>query len=112
MTEQAIKDLTGFLGLCLRAGQLTLGQDLCVGAIRGGKAALALLDEGASENTRKRLSDSCRSHQTPLYLLPKGLLASAAGKDGRMVASLPGGGMAIRVSKLLSGETPYQHTND
>lgn len=112
MTDEASRKIAGFLGLCARAGQLTMGQEACVTAIRQGKAALGLLDEGASENSRKRLSDSCQSHQTPLYLIPKGLLAQAVGKDGRMAATLPKGRMADRLSELLTGESPYLYTNE
>ena len=34
MTELEIKKLKGFLGLCYRAGQVILGQDACVDAVR------------------------------------------------------------------------------
>ena len=43
MTEQTLHRLKGFLGLCGRAGQITLGQDACVDAVRSETAALALM---------------------------------------------------------------------
>ena len=98
--------LAGFLGLCARARQLTFGQEACVTLIRGGKAALALMDESSSDNTRKRLRDACASHGTALYALPADLLARATGQDGRKVAAVGRGGMADKLKALLATETP------
>ena len=74
MNHEIESRVTSFLGLCLRAGRLTTGQEACVELIRRGGAALALVDGGASANTLKRLSDACRSHDTPLYALSPGAL--------------------------------------
>ena len=58
MNHEAESRVTSFLGLCLRAGRLVTGQEACVDLIRSGGAALALVDEAASANTLKRLSDA------------------------------------------------------
>ena len=100
-TEQRV---TGFLGLCMRAGQMTSGQDACVEAIRGGQAAIALLDGDASENTRKRITDACHSHSTPLYTVSSGALGHAIGRKGRMVICLKEGGMADKLLTMLKDE--------
>ena len=44
----------GLLGLASRAGQITLGADLALREIKGGRAAAVLLDAGASDGTRKK----------------------------------------------------------
>lgn len=106
MTQETASKVAGFLGLCTRAGRLSFGQEACVKAVRKGEATVVLLDEGASENTRKRLRDACQSHGVPLYGMPEGRIAQAVGKEGRMVASIGGGGMAQKLLKLLEGETP------
>ena len=104
MTEETASKVAGFLGLCTRAGQLISGQEACVGAIRGGQASLAFLDEGASENTRKRLKDACRSHNVPLYGMSPGRIGRAVGKDGRMAVCIASGSMAQRLVELLQAE--------
>ena len=44
------KKAHGLLGLCVRAGQASFGEDGCLGAIRGGKCGLLILDgEGVTE---------------------------------------------------------------
>lgn len=93
-----------FLGLCMRAGQLITGQDACVDAIRGGNAALALLDGGASSNTRKRIMDACHSHQVPLYQVSSDALGHAIGKAGRMAVTVQMGGMAQKLLEMLKDQ--------
>ena len=104
MNEQVQKQVVSFLGLCMRAGRVTSGQDACVELARTQQAALVLLDAGASDNTRKRIVDACRSHQVPLYELSQGELGRAIGKQGRMVAALQADGMASKLLTLLENE--------
>ena len=111
MTEQTAHQLKGFLGLCGRAGQVTLGQDACVQAVRGETAALILMDERSAPTTRKRFSDSCASHRVPLYGTPAGLIAQALGKDGRMTVAVKRGRMAQKLFELLKDEIPLSGTD-
>ncbi len=104
MTQATESRVTAFLGLCLRAGRLTTGQEACVELIRQEQAALVLMDEGASENTRKRVTDACRSHHTPLYQLSPGALGHAIGKPGRMVLAMKPDGMTDKLLALLNDE--------
>jgi ribosomal protein L7Ae-like RNA K-turn-binding protein len=106
LTEQTLKQLTGFLGLCGRAGQTTLGQDACVDAVRRENAALVLLDEDSGPTTRKRFLDSCWNHRVPLYGVPPGAIARALGKDGRMTVAVKRGNMAQKLFQLLESEIP------
>ena len=105
MTEQIENQVINFLGLCMRAGRVTSGQEACVDLARQEAAALVLMDAGASENTRKRLTDACHSHNVPLYELTEGELGRAIGKNGRMVVALKEDGMARKLLTLLQNET-------
>ncbi len=104
MKEHIENQVTGFLGLCMRAGRIVSGQEACVALIRSGEAALALMDAAASENTKKRLTDACRSHEVPLYELSEGALGQSIGKKGRMVIALKNDGMAQKLLTLLQNE--------
>jgi uncharacterized protein len=99
MNEQAVR---GTIGLAMRAGQAVLGLDLAVRAIRSGKAAVALLDDGASPNAKKRLTDSAAYYQVPLFSLPEGLLDAASGKDGRVAAVILKGEIARKLISLMT----------
>lgn len=106
MTETTLQRLRGFLGLCGRARQTTLGQDACVDDVRSENAALVLMDESSSPTTRKRFSDSCASHHVPLYGVPEGFIAQALGKDGRKTVTVKRGRMAQKLMELLKDEIP------
>ena len=94
--------VSGLLGLACRAGQIALGADIALQEIRSGKTALLLLDEGASEGTRKKLLDACAFRSVPAYTLPEGRISRACGKDGRMAAAVRKGKLAERMAELLS----------
>lgn len=100
--DHALEQAAGLLGLCVRAGQAAFGEDGCVALIRTGQAALVLVDEGASENAKKRYRDSCRHYQAPLAFAPEGMIARATGRSGRMAVALKPGGLAEKLKVLLA----------
>ena len=104
MTEQIENQVISFLGLCMRAGRITSGQEACVDLARQEEAALVLMDAAASENTRKRITDACHSHDVPLYEISEGELGRAIGKKGRMVVALKADGMAQKLLTLLKDQ--------
>ncbi|MBR0407066.1 MAG: ribosomal L7Ae/L30e/S12e/Gadd45 family protein [Clostridia bacterium] len=91
----------GLLGLACRAGQATLGAEVALAEIKSGKAALALIDEGASEGTKKKLLDACAFRDVPAFFLPEGEISRACGRDGRMAASVKKGSLSKRMEELL-----------
>ena len=104
MTQQETAKLKGFLGLCHRAGQVILGQDACVDAVRRQITALLLVDASSTETSQKRFRNACRSHHVPLYSLPENLIAGALGKDGAKAAAIRRGTMAEKLRELLPRE--------
>ena len=104
MTSDTAKRVSGFLGLCTRAGKLVSGQEACVDAVRRHSVAVVLLDEEASDNTRKRVSDACKTHGVLLYGMEEDMIADSTGKEGRKVVAVQNGGMAKKMLALLQGE--------
>lgn len=92
----------GLLGLCARSGQIILGADLALREIRAGRAGLALLDEGASDGTKKKIADACAYRNVPLYMLPKEELSRATGKEDRMAAAVRPGRLCSKLMELLA----------
>ena len=97
-----MKQILGLLGLSCRAGQIILGAEMALKEIKMGKAGLVLLDEGASEGTKKKISDACAYRHVPLHMLPADELSRACGKDGRMAAAIRPGKLCQRLILLLS----------
>ena len=98
-----MKQILGLLGLSCRAGQITLGAEMALKEIKAGKAGLVLLDEGASEGTKKKISDACAYRHVPLHMLPEDAISQACGKEGRMAAAIKPGKLCQRLLLLLSG---------
>jgi len=93
-------DFFFMLGLAMRAGQLTFGEDGVRKAIASGGAKLVLLDAGASENTKKRMRDSCAYYGVALVETAADRLGYAAGKPGRMSAAVAAGGICDKLISL------------
>lgn len=94
--------IMGYVGLAVRARQITFGEEAVLMSVRAGKAALVLLDASASLNARKKLEDACGYRNVRLYLLPPGLIGRAAGKSGRMAACMPPGGLEKALAPWLT----------
>lgn len=105
MKLEAEARVTGFLGLCTRAGQVIFGQEPCVTAVRNGQIAVALLDEQSSPNTRKRLEDTCKTHDVMLFEWSHGILETAVGRAGLKVVAVKRGSMGMRLREMLKSKT-------
>ena len=88
------------LGIAMRAGALSLGEDGDLKAISGGKAGLVLVDAGASANTKKRFSDSCAHYGVRMRFTQAGRLSTAIGRSGRMSAAVKAGGLCDKLISL------------
>ena len=88
------------LGIAMRAGALTMGTDGVLTAIAAGKAALVLLDDGASENTKKKFRDSCAFYGVELFETAADRLGFAIGKPGRMCAAVAKGPLGDKLHGL------------
>ena len=106
-SEQVISDNAFFsmLGLAMRAGALTTGEDGVKKAVSGGKALLVLVDEGASANTKKLFADACVHYGVPLHMTRRERLGLAMGKPGRMSAAVARGPLGEKLLALALKET-------
>ena len=88
------------LGIAMRAGALTFGQDGVLKAISSGAAGFVLLDAGASENTKKKMRDGCAYYGVALVETAADRLGFAVGKPGRMSAAVAAGGICDKLISL------------
>ena len=94
--------LEGLLGLCRRAGQITLGAEMTLREIRAGRAGLVLADAGASPGTLKKLGDACAYRGVQMRILPQGALARACGQEERVAAAVKNGALCQKIKETLS----------
>lgn len=93
--------LPGMIGLAKRAGKLVSGTDTVMRLIRSGKAKMVLLDRGASENSKKQITDKCETYKVTLCELDEGLLDAAIGESGRMTAAINDEQFAKTIGNLI-----------
>ena len=90
------------LGIAMRAGALTLGEDGVKKAIASGKAAFVLVDDGASDNTKKHFSDMTAFYEVPIYFYSDKVgLGNAIGKEFRASLAVTDENLANAVIKKL-----------
>ena len=88
------------LGIAMRAGALTLGTDGVLAEIAAKRTALVLLDEAASDNTKKKFRDSCAFYGAELVETAQDRLGFAIGKPGRMCAAIARGTLGDKLKSL------------
>ena len=93
MNEQK---LTGMLGLAARAGKVSAGTDACRILIRSGKCGMLLLDGAAGIHTRKKAESLCKRTDTPIWIVPEGLIEEATGKSN-LVMGLQEGSFSEKI---------------
>lgn len=58
------------LGLCRRAGKLSMGHDMCKGAVRSKKACLCILSSESSQRITDEFITLCSESGIKLYKIP------------------------------------------
>lgn len=92
------KKFLQILGLCQRAGKLASGETSCLNAIRDASAQLIIVAENASDNTKKKFSDSASFYNRELIVIgDKFELGRAIGKEERAVLCIMDGGFAKKI---------------
>ncbi|MGD6816128.1 YlxQ family RNA-binding protein [Metabacillus sp. 84] len=90
------------LGLANRARKVISGEELVIKEVRHSRAKLVLLSKDASDNTRKKVMDKCRTYNTPVvHVESRYELGHAIGKDARVVAAVLEQGFAAKLKDLL-----------
>ena len=89
-------EAVGLIGIAMRAGKLTLGEEACLNVIRADRAALILIDEGVSPGTLKKFRDASEFHKVRMITLKAGQLAHSVGRPNRRTA-------VVQDAKLAEG---------
>lgn len=91
-----------FMGLAMKAGKLISGEEGCEKTIRGGKAALVVVAEDASENTAKKFNNACTYRKVPYFRFgQKQAMGKLLGKDVRSVITVTDTGFAQKLAELI-----------
>ena len=110
MRKMAKREALLALGLCKKAGKLTVGTPLVCRAIASkNPPALAIVSAEASDNTNKRLYDKCKFYSIPIYELSAGtdeISAALGGEAHVAVCAIGERGLAqLFLDKAESGNS-------
>ena len=93
------------IGMAMKAGKLASGEFATEKAVKTGLAALVIVSEAASENTKKKFRNMCEYYEVPVYFFgSKEELGHAIGKEFRASLAVLDPGLAKAIEKNLIHE--------
>ena len=86
----------------MKAGKVISGEFSTEKAVKEGKAALVIVAEDASDNTKKLFNDKCDFYQVPVYVYgDKEIIGHAIGKELRASLAIVDAGFAKSIEREL-----------
>ena len=97
-----LKKVLSLLGIAAKSNNIASGEFLTEKAVKEHKAALVIVAEDASDNTKKRFRDMCNYYRVPIYFCgTKNELGHAMGKELRASLAVLDKGLADAIEKQL-----------
>ena len=91
------------VGLATKAGRAVSGEFMTEREVKSGRAALVILAEDSSENTRKKFCNMCEYYEVAIYIYgDKDTLGHAMGKEFRASLAILDEGFADGIQKQLN----------
>ncbi|GAB3067099.1 L7Ae/L30e/S12e/Gadd45 family ribosomal protein [Virgibacillus ainsalahensis] len=90
------------LGLAVRAGKCSTGEETIVKDIQRKRAKLILLANDIGPQTRKKMIDKCKTYDIPFVIVDdRETLSHAIGKSQRVAIAILDAGFAAKIKSLL-----------
>ena len=90
------------VGLATKAGKTVSGEFMTEKEVKSGKAALVIVADDASDNTKKKFRDMCEFYKVPIYFYAdKDTLGHAMGKEFRASLAVLDAGFAKGIMRHL-----------
>ena len=94
------------LGLAAKAGKVASGEFSTEKEVKSGRAALVIVADDASDNTKKKFKNMCDFYHVPIYFYKdKDTLGHAMGKQFRASLAILDEGFAKGILKELKSRT-------
>ena len=92
----------GMIGMAMKAGRVASGEFATEKAVKSGKAALVIVAEAASENTKKKFRNMCEFYEVLFYQFGEmEMLGHSIGKQDRTSLAVLNEGFADSIQKHL-----------
>lgn len=93
------------IGLATKAGKTVSGEFCTEREVKSGRAALVIVTEDASDNTKKKFQNMCEYYKVPIYFYEdKDTLGHAMGKQFRASLAVLDEGFAKGIRKHMDRE--------
>ena len=90
------------VGLATKAGKTVSGEFMTEKEVKSGRAALVIVADDASDNTKKKFRDMCEFYKVPIYFyVDKDTLGHAMGKEFRASLAILDEGFADGIQREL-----------
>lgn len=94
-----------YLGLATRAGKIQSGEFSTEKSVKAGKAAMVIVAEDASNNTKKKFTNMCTFYKVPIYIYgTKETLGASIGRELRVSLALEDTGFCNAIKKQIDSE--------
>ena len=88
------------IGLATKAGRTVSGEFMTEREVKSGQAALVIVADDSSDNTKKKFRDMCEFYKVPIYFYgDKDTLGHAMGKEFRASLAILDEGFAKGIQK-------------
>jgi len=93
------------VSLAMKAGKIASGEFCTEKEVKTGMAALVIVAEDASDNTKKKFQNMCEFYDVPIYFYgDKDTLGHAMGKEFRASLAVIDPGFAKGIAKHIEAE--------
>ena len=97
--------ILSLIGLATKAGRTVSGEFSTEKEVKSGRAALVIVADDASDNTKKKFKNMCEFYEVPIYFYKdKDTLGHAMGKEFRASLAILDEGFAKEIMKQMKTE--------
>jgi ribosomal protein L7Ae-like RNA K-turn-binding protein len=96
------KKVINLIGIAMKSNNLVSGEFSTEKAVKDKKAALVIVAEDASDNTKKKFTNTCTFYNVPMYIFAeKDQLGHGMGKEFRASLAILDKGLADAIETQL-----------
>lgn len=96
--------IMAMLGLCMKAGKLAYGSDMCEEKVKYKQVSLLIVADDASTNTKEKFSRVAKNNNIKIYFFSTiDELSSRIGKNNKAVYGIMDQNFAKKMNQLLEG---------
>lgn len=97
-----INRVYSMMGLCMKAGKLAYGSDMCEEKIKNAQVKLLVVAENASDNTKRKFENLCNVNGIDfIFFGTIDLISHSIGKDNKAIVAILDEGFATRIKEML-----------